>query len=33
MHPGWLWKNVVDLLADHEKGYLEHCRRYALQEC
>jgi len=30
--PGWLWKNVVDLLADHEKGYLEHCRRYALRE-
>lgn len=31
--PGWLWKNVVDLLADHEKEYLEHCRKYALQEC
>ena len=30
--PGWLWKNVVDLLADHEKAYLEHCRKYALQE-
>ena len=30
---GWPWKNVVDLLADHEKGYLEHCRKYALQEC
>jgi uncharacterized protein (DUF2252 family) len=25
--PGWLWKNVVDLLADHEKAYLEHCRK------
>ena len=30
--PGWLWKNVVDLLADHERAYLEHCRKYALQE-
>ena len=30
--PGWLWKNVVDLLVDHEKAYLEHCRKYALQE-
>jgi uncharacterized protein (DUF2252 family) len=29
--PGWLWKNVVDLLADHERAYLEHCRRYALE--
>jgi uncharacterized protein (DUF2252 family) len=29
--PGWLWKNVVDLLADHERAYLEHCRQYALQ--
>lgn len=24
-------KNVVDLLADHEKAYLERCRKYALQ--
>jgi uncharacterized protein (DUF2252 family) len=30
--PGWLWKNVVDLLVDHEKAYLEHCRQYALQK-
>ena len=30
--PGWLWKNVVDLLVDHEKAYLEHCRKYALTE-
>jgi uncharacterized protein (DUF2252 family) len=29
--PGWLWKNVVDLLADHERAYLEHCRRYGLE--
>ena len=30
--PGWLWKNVVDLLVDHERAYLEHCRKYALQK-
>jgi uncharacterized protein (DUF2252 family) len=29
--PGWLWKNVIQLLADHEKAYLEHCRKYAFQ--
>jgi uncharacterized protein (DUF2252 family) len=28
--PNWLWRGVVDLLAVHEKAYLEHCRRYAL---
>jgi uncharacterized protein (DUF2252 family) len=28
--PGWLWSSVVDLIATHEKAYLEHCRRYAL---
>lgn len=28
--PAWLWKSVVQLLEDHESGYLEHCRRYAL---
>lgn len=28
--PGWLWKGVIDLVANHERGYLEHCRRYAL---
>jgi uncharacterized protein (DUF2252 family) len=27
--PSWLWTSVVDLLAIHEKGYLEHCRQYA----
>lgn len=27
--PGWLWKSVVALIADHEVAYLEHCRRYA----
>jgi uncharacterized protein (DUF2252 family) len=29
--PSWLWTSVVDLVADHEAAYLEHCRRYALQ--
>ncbi|MCW8275174.1 DUF2252 domain-containing protein [Pseudomonas sp. PCH199] len=29
--PSWLWSSVVQLVASHEKGYLEHCRRYALQ--
>jgi uncharacterized protein (DUF2252 family) len=28
--PSWLWRCVVDLMAAHEIGYLEHCRRYAL---
>jgi len=29
--PTWLWNGVVDLVAMHEKAYLEHCRRYALE--
>lgn len=28
--PSWLWRSVVALIATHETGYLEHCRRYAL---
>jgi len=28
--PGWLWNSVVHLVASHEAGYLEHCRKYAL---
>jgi uncharacterized protein (DUF2252 family) len=28
--PSWLWASVVKLVASHEEGYLEHCRRYAL---
>lgn len=28
--PPWLWTSVVDLVASHEKGYLDHCRRHAL---
>ena len=30
--PGWLWNSIVDLVASHEAGYLQHCRRYALRE-
>jgi uncharacterized protein (DUF2252 family) len=30
--PFWLWSSVVDLVADHEAAYLDHCRRYALAE-
>lgn len=29
--PPWLWNAVVDLAGRHESGYLEHCRRYALE--
>ena len=29
--PNWLWSAVVELAGRHEQGYLEHCRRYALQ--
>jgi uncharacterized protein (DUF2252 family) len=28
--PSWLWTSVVELLVSHERGYLEHCHRYAL---
>jgi uncharacterized protein (DUF2252 family) len=28
--PEWLWNSVVSLVANHEAGYLEHCRRFAL---
>jgi uncharacterized protein (DUF2252 family) len=28
--PSWLWTSVVELLVTHEKAYLEHCRKYAL---
>ena len=30
--PGWLWNAVVELVADHEAAYLQHCRRYALEQ-
>jgi len=29
--PYWLWSAVVELVAQHEVAYLEHCRKYALQ--
>jgi uncharacterized protein (DUF2252 family) len=29
--PTWLWSSIVDLLAVHERAYLEHCRKYALE--
>jgi uncharacterized protein (DUF2252 family) len=28
--PSWLWTSVTELIASHELGYLEHCRKYAL---
>jgi uncharacterized protein (DUF2252 family) len=28
--PSWLWSCVVELAVNHERAYLEHCRRYAL---
>lgn len=30
--PSWLWNSVVDLVAAHEAAYLEHCRRYAMDD-
>ncbi len=30
--PSWLWSSVVDLVGTHEAAYLEHCRRYALDD-
>lgn len=30
--PSWLWSSVVELAGRHEVGYLEHCRRYAVQQ-
>jgi len=29
--PAWLWNSVVQLMASHEAGFLEHCRKYALR--
>lgn len=29
--PFWLWRSIVELISEHEAGYLEHCRRYALR--
>jgi uncharacterized protein (DUF2252 family) len=30
--PSWLWRSIVDLVAAHEAAYLEHCRRYAMEQ-
>ncbi|WP_343616571.1 DUF2252 family protein [Novosphingobium sp.] len=30
--PSWLWAATVDLAAAHERGYLDHCRRFALKQ-
>jgi uncharacterized protein (DUF2252 family) len=30
--PSWLWSSVVELAAEHEIAYLEHCRQYALAQ-
>jgi uncharacterized protein (DUF2252 family) len=30
--PSWLWLSVVELIAAHEAAYLNHCRRFALDE-
>ena len=27
--PSWLWSSIVELAANHEKSYLEHCRKYS----
>lgn len=29
--PTWLWRSIVELMVAHERAYLEHCRRYALE--
>ena len=29
--PNWLWSTVVELAGMHEAGYLQHCRKYALE--
>jgi uncharacterized protein (DUF2252 family) len=29
--PPWLWTSIVDLIGAHERAYLDHCRRYALE--
>ncbi|PXA84213.1 DUF2252 domain-containing protein [Nostoc sp. 3335mG] len=28
--PSWLWRSIVILAGEHETGYLEHCRKFAL---
>ncbi|MGF6918677.1 hypothetical protein OKW28_002850 [Paraburkholderia sp. 40] len=29
--PDWLRTSTVELVSSHEAGYLEHCRRYAME--
>jgi uncharacterized protein (DUF2252 family) len=29
--PSWLWMSVVELIANHEIAYLDHCRKYSLR--
>lgn len=29
--PSWLWRSIVELVKEHEAGYLEHCRKFAMQ--
>lgn len=29
--PSWLWTTVVELVGRHERGYLDHCRDFALE--
>jgi uncharacterized protein (DUF2252 family) len=28
--PSWLWEGIIEMAGAHEIGYLDHCRRYAL---
>jgi uncharacterized protein (DUF2252 family) len=30
--PSWLWTSLVELLADHERAYLDHCREFAWED-
>jgi len=30
--PSWLWSSVVELVGSHERAYLEHCRRFAVEK-
>jgi uncharacterized protein (DUF2252 family) len=30
--PYWLWSSVVELVANHEGSYLEHCRKYSREK-
>jgi uncharacterized protein (DUF2252 family) len=30
--PSWLWTSLIELLADHERAYLDHCREFAWED-